>query len=214
MKDNMRKILKEMKHWYENQMKFYRRVGLKNHSFSIISNNCTGGYIYQYFGIPYNSPTAGLLFETGDYLRLCQNPEYYFTRTPVFIEPDECKNVEIMEKTNRWGTYPCGVIDDVEIYFMHYSDQNDALDKWNRRCKRINYDNMVFLMTENEMTTEEDIRIFCSMSMKNKICLTYNKYDIEETIYSDQVNKLEGHPWRPEIIQSIVDWKHYLNVVC
>lgn len=40
--------------------------GRQNHltrsDFSIISNNCWAGTVYRYFGLPYQSPTAGLYF--------------------------------------------------------------------------------------------------------------------------------------------------------
>lgn len=39
-----------------------RRQRLNRCDFSIISNNCWGGSVYRYFGLPYQSPTAGLFF--------------------------------------------------------------------------------------------------------------------------------------------------------
>ena len=36
--------------------------------FTIISNNCWAGLVYQHFGLPYNTPTAGLFFFAQDYL--------------------------------------------------------------------------------------------------------------------------------------------------
>ena len=39
-----------------------KRIGLKNKSFSIISNNCWGGIVYDIFGLQYRSPTIGCYF--------------------------------------------------------------------------------------------------------------------------------------------------------
>jgi uncharacterized protein (DUF1919 family) len=46
-----------------------RRQLLNDHSFSIISNNCWGGFVYQYFGLKYSSPFAGLFLFSKDYLK-------------------------------------------------------------------------------------------------------------------------------------------------
>ena len=132
---------------------------------------------------------------------------------PDIIPLDASKHYDEMRKTNRWGLYPVGSIEDIEIYFMHYPDQREAILKWNARCKRINADNMVFLFTENDTSTEEHIRAFCSLPIKNKVCLTYNKYDSPGTIYSEEVHNLEGHPWKPEIVCTIINWTSYLNQI-
>lgn len=205
-------ILRYIKAFCVRISKYPARKKLKNRSFSIISNNCTGGYIYQHYGIEYKSPTAGLLFGTAeDYVKICKNPHKYFEKDPVIIPRESCKHYDVMKNMNHWGQYPVGVVEDIEIYFMHYHDQEEAISKWKKRCKRINYNNLFFLLTENETCTEKDIREFCSLPIKNKVCLTYNKYDIPGTIYSEEVHKLEGHPWKPEIVYSILDWTSLLN---
>ena len=208
-----RNILRKVKRTLVDFSKFRARKHLKNRDFTIISNNCTGGYVYQHYGLEYKTPTAGLLFETGDFLKICKNPRKYFSINPTIIPRESCKHYNIMKKLNRWGLYPVGTVEDIEIFFMHYPDENEAIAKWIKRCNRINYDNMVFLLTENEMCTEEHIREFCSLPIKNKVCLTYQKYDIPGAIYSEEVHTLEGHPWKPEIVCSILDWTNYLNVV-
>lgn len=40
----------------------FRRKKLKDPNVTIISNNCWGGHVYRYFGLPYMSPTIGLYF--------------------------------------------------------------------------------------------------------------------------------------------------------
>lgn len=172
-----------------------------------------GGYVYQYYGIPYNTPTAGLLFEAGDFLKICKNPHKYLTKKPRIINVSECVKAGVLSKFDKWGTYPIGKVDDVEIYFMHYPTPEEALSKWNRRCKRVNYDNMIMMLLENETCTYEIIREFCELPFQNKICLTYNQYDIPGTVYSQEVHDLQDHPWRPEIVLSIVDWKNILNSI-
>lgn len=38
------------------------RKRLKNKNFSLITNNCTGGFIYHDLGLRFNSPTINLFF--------------------------------------------------------------------------------------------------------------------------------------------------------
>jgi len=183
--------LKGVKGFFKNLSKFRARKDLKNRTFSIISNNCTAGYIYQHFGIEYKSPTAGLFFHADDYLKICREPHRYFSKEPSIISKVESKRYDVMEITNRWGDYPIGKVEDIEIYFMHYPNPNEAILKWKNRCKRMNYDNLVFLFTESETSTEEHIREFCSLPIDNKICLTYNKYDLnaKPSIKIDEVGE-------------------------
>lgn len=37
---------------------------------------------------------------------------------------------------------PIGLIDDVEVVFLHYKTFDEAVEKWNRRKSRINWDNL------------------------------------------------------------------------
>lgn len=209
----MKEILRGIKYWIKRSLKFKNRIGLKNRNFSIIANNCGGGYIYQYFGIVYNTPTVGLLFDASDFLKICGNPKKFLAKNPEIIDIKNCKHSKTLSKSDRWGTYPVGKIYDTEIYFMHYSTDKEALTKWKRRSKRINYENMILMLLENESCTYEIIKEFCELPFPNKICLTYNDYDIPGTIYSQEVHDLEGHPWKPEIVQSIIDWKAMLNEI-
>lgn len=40
----------------------YRKKKLINSNFSIISNNCWGGMVYESYNLPKQSPTVGLFF--------------------------------------------------------------------------------------------------------------------------------------------------------
>lgn len=213
MMSKIKSILRPYYHIFVRLCKTYRRIGLKNRDFSIISNNCTGGYIYQYFGINYNTPTAGLFFTTEDYIRLIERPEYYFSREVAFIRPENSKNKILLQNTSNWGYFPIGKIEDIEIYFLHYNTEEDAAAKRNRRVNRLNYSNMFFLLTENNFSNESLLKVFDSINTSNKICLTFNKYpDLKSTKYIAEVPHTgENAAWLPEIIVHSLDWKKILN---
>ena len=50
-----------------------RRIGLINDNFTIISNNCFAGFVYQKFDIQYNTPFVGLFILGPDYIYLLKN---------------------------------------------------------------------------------------------------------------------------------------------
>ena len=139
--NEIKKLLKPLYHWFVRLSKWKRRIGLKCTDFTIISNNCTGGYVYQYFGVPYKTPTEGLYFTTEDYLKLLERPEYYFKHEVKLIDSQQ----STLAKMGRDIHYPVGLIDDVEVYFMHYPDPKEALSKWYRRASRMNFKKLFFL---------------------------------------------------------------------
>lgn len=55
----------KFKNWY-NCYKERKKINCTD--FSIISNNCWGGFVYQKFGIKYTSPTVGLFIYENDYV--------------------------------------------------------------------------------------------------------------------------------------------------
>jgi len=207
----MKKFLKRVKRWCSRKLKALRLIGLKNKKFTIISNNCTGGYVYQHFGLGYNSPTAGLFFQTKDYVKLCANCEHYFSLDLEFIEPEESKNHSLFKETNGWGSYPVARLDDIEVYFMHYKTRQEAEEKWVRRKNRADLSNAVYMYCENEGCTKEDVEQLLSIENKNLLCFTYNDYNVTGATFSKEVNELEGHPWKPKIVMSMINWKGYLN---
>lgn len=209
----VKKVLKPVYHWLIRLSKWRRRIGLKYTDFTIISNNCTGGYVYQYYGIPYKTPTEGLYFIAKDFLKLVERPEYYFKHEVSLINPQE----STLAKKGKDIHYPVGLIDDVEVYFMHYPDPIEAVNKWHRRASRMNFKKLFFLLTETELSDKEDI-VYFSELMKRRprggICLVQEDMDLPYVQYVPNVPKDEDNgnaSWHPKIIINTLDWKKILN---
>ena len=63
--------LKILKYWRLG-LANYRKKQLKSTNFTIISNNCWGGMIYESYNLPKESPTVGMFFIAKDYIEfLC-----------------------------------------------------------------------------------------------------------------------------------------------
>lgn len=203
--------LKSIYHRIRNLSKFWRRIGLKNTDFSIISNNCAAGYVYQYFGISYRTPTEGIGLSVDDYLKLIQNPRHYFTQKLIFIKPETTERY----KNGEHFIYPAALIDDITVYFRHYPTQEEAERKWTRRSRRINYDKLLFLLSESETMRHEHIDIFCDLLAKtNKLgfLLTTKPVSGQNIICVSNVPFVNKIPqWKPDIIIKAIDWKNELN---
>lgn len=180
----------------------FKRIGLKK-KFTIFSDNCWGGRVYDKFGLQYLSPTIRLYMNNYDFLRFVNNF-------------DELLDVELMIKNDvqkqvndEWGYYDCS-LGDITIGFRHYRNAIDGINKWNRRKQRIVRSNIIVKMSyyvkENEQIDDVLISMFAALPYK-KILLTncedlverkelgkvifFNNDDDQEFIHSDDNLKLK-----------------------
>ena len=68
--------LKVLKHWRLG-LANYRKRQLKSTDFTIISNNCWGGMIYESYNLPKESPTVGMFFMAKDYIEFLSDLRGY-----------------------------------------------------------------------------------------------------------------------------------------
>lgn len=177
------------------------RIRLRNKNFSIISNNCWGGAIYDRFGLPYKTPTVGLWFPSFDYIRFLTDIEYYLKQDLEQISWEDCHVANLLQQRKIRGKYDfelkdmiIGRLYDVDIIFLHYKSFDDAKKKWNRRKTRINMDNLIVKFNDQNGFNEELLHKFIELPYKNKIFFTangsYNKY--EEVYVINDVDREEG----------------------
>ena len=139
--------------------RFFVKKSIKNKNFSIISNNCWAGRVYQYLDMPYLSPTAGLYFFAPDYIKFVSDLRKYLDTPLRFINPEESKYYDEIKKRNQTDK-PIGILDDVEIVFLHYKTKEEAEKKWNRRKERVNFDNIIIKFSRMDLCTEKEIEEF------------------------------------------------------
>ena len=168
-----------------------RNEHLKKKHFTIISNNCWGGYVYRLFDLGYQSPTVGLFIMPDDYLRFINNLEYYINDcTLSFIKPEESHNYKELQSHREFGSYPIGVLDDVEICFMHYKTEEEARKKWMRRCERIAWDNLIVKFCDQNGCKRKHIDLFNEIDKYDKmICFTAKKIPGKYNIYMWEFKK-------------------------
>lgn len=179
-------------------------IKLKNKDFTIISNNCWGGLISQKYGLPYRSPTCGLLILGEDYIKFCENLKHYLSQKLEFIEFDDGKYSNLFKDTQ----FPVAKLDDIEVYFMHYSSAEEASDKWYRRAKRINWDCIIYKISERETFTSEIMKKFAELPLKNKLIFATQKYS-EDTVVIPELSTFVGD--ETPLLADYFDEAKYLN---
>ena len=143
--------------------------------FTIISNNCYGGLKYENLDLCFNSPTIGLYFYAPEYLKFISNLKHYINCELKFIDSKDSKYYDDLLKKNQANKI-IGLLDDVEIVFLHYESKEEAKEKWTKRCERINWNFIIYKFNDQNLCTYDDLKKFNSLKLKNKICFTAKKY--------------------------------------
>lgn len=159
---------------------------------SIACNNCWGGILYHTLGLECLSPFKNLALSAKDLLHMLPNIKQYLAVTPQLVD---------------WRTdphsnqlYPVMAIDDIKIHFNHDSTVGGALEKWTRRCKKFNYDNVfVCIYTEDD----DVVKMFLELNeYPNKICFTPYRNG-QERWKEENVFELDILPGQKEFWESV-----------
>lgn len=151
-----------------NKINRENRLKLKNKDFTLISSNCNGGVLYHDLGLPFRSQFINLWVYPKDFMKFIRNMDYYNSIDDIQFLP---------ENMRRGHEYPIGVVGDVEVHFVHYKSDAEALEKWNIRKKRIDKDNIFIMMSEQNKCTMEDLLEFDKLPFKNKVVFTKLPYE-------------------------------------
>lgn len=89
--------LKVLKYWRVG-LAGWRKKQLKSTDFTIISNNCWGGMIYESYNLPKESPTVGMFFMAKDYIEFLSDLKGYINGTLTFLN---LKNLD-GKRCRRW----------------------------------------------------------------------------------------------------------------
>jgi uncharacterized protein (DUF1919 family) len=178
-----------------------------NKNFTIISNNCWGGGVYEDLGIRYFTPTVGLFFFAPCYIKFLKNLKTYLSY------PIEFKNSSFYLNKDEI-TYPVGVLnEEVEIHFLHYKSTREASSKWEDRKTRVNFDNLFISFSDRDLCSLDLILEFDSLDYKNKVFFSAKKIpNIECLIHLKKYEKQENigdiysERWNYRKAFNIVKW--------
>ena len=156
-----------------------RAKKLNNKEFTIISNNCWGGTVYESYDLIKQSPTVGCFFMAEDYIRFLKRLDEYLAAELTFIDHGQSKYYERFKSRKNFGTYPIGRLcvggESVEIFFLHHKSEASAKEKWIRRTKRINLKKLIVKFNDQNCCREQDVAAFAALPFKNKVLFTVRK---------------------------------------
>ena len=150
-----------------------KRIGLENRDFSILANNCWGGIVSRDRRLPYNSPTCGTYFFSKDYLRFLSDVHRYLETELEELPVRESRYAEELISLHGEEVV-LGRMDDVEVVLLHYPTFAEAKEKWDRRKKRIRWDNLLVKYSDQNGFVPEDFETFRALPFANRLFLTTN----------------------------------------
>lgn len=136
------------------------KLKLKNKTFTLFSSNCNGGCICHDLGLQFRSPFVNLYLNAEDYIKFLKNPKNYLDTPLEFV-------------TDAKESYPIGILKDITLHFMHYRSPQEAENAWDRRKKRIDWDNLFILWADKDGCTEELLLQFDALPYQNKVVFTH-----------------------------------------
>lgn len=133
--------------------------------------------------------------------------DYYIKQKLEIIDTKDSKYYDEMIKKNHQNAI-VGKLDDVEIVFLHMKTGKEAIEKWNKRVKRINRRNIIFKFCEQNECSIEHIKRFENLPFKNKICFTTKEYPEYKSViwFKDQVKN-------EEVVRDYYESHKYLNII-
>ena len=126
-----------------------RKNLLKDKNITFIGNSCIAARMYQVLDLPFFSPTIATIIEPEDYLKLCLNFKEYMSKELEFYNHQEWFVEGYYHVTCKLG--------DVKIRFMGQTDYEYVKKNWDKRVKRVNYENLVFLWDYNHYPATTDM---------------------------------------------------------
>jgi len=136
------------------------KIRLTDTNFSIITNQCMGGIIYHDLGLPFRSPTINLKILPDDFIIFIENLKEYLSLDITEVEDDSVN-------------YPVGILEGshgpVTLWFVHYSSFDEAVNCWNSRKGRVNFDNIRVMMTIRDGCKQDTIDRYERLGYAHKV---------------------------------------------
>lgn len=148
-----------------------------------------------------------MYFFSEDYIRFVTNLNHYLCIDLKFISFEQSKHRSSLENSSAHKKKcPIGVLDDIEIIFLHYSSQEEAYEKWNRRKNRIDYEHLFFKMSEQNECSIDLLRKFDNLPYANKFVFTTADYGLKsQIVFYDFINC-------DKIVNDTNDFRKYISL--
>lgn len=160
------------------------RLRLRNRAVTVISNDCWGGRMHKFYHLPFNTPFIGLFIPGPDYVRLLEDPRV-LAEPLNFVPTWQSRYWEHLKKA-RQTSHPMALLgpEGLEIHFLHYENEDVARQKWDRRVKRIDWDNAIVKLSDRDVFDRGVAERFDALPYPVKVCFTSRPYPgLESVVY-------------------------------
>lgn len=147
-----------------------QRKRLKNKKFTLLTGNCIGGYLYHQLGLPFMSPTINMMILNQDFLKMIKNLKYYMSIIPI-----PCVD-------ERYPDVPSAKLGDIILHFTHYDTCEEGIAAWEKRKKRIDYDNLYIIISDIDLS-KDDIEELRQVNCKKLVAMTKEDYGFSHCLY-------------------------------
>lgn len=199
---------------------FSRYISLIENPVTIISDDCWGGEVYHTLALPFSSPTININWKTEEYVKFILDLPYYLRQSL------QCGRESDFEA----GIYPLGLLGEgdkqVSMELIHNSSFEEAKQQWERRKKRVNFNNIFVKLGMNKKDNWKTyMDVFDSLQYK-KICFfpyvrdkegyinsaLYNKWRRDNDLKS-RIDSYDINDWlrNPKAMRSSIDILALLN---
>lgn len=155
---------------------------VKNRDFTILSNNCWGAEIYRELHILYQTPLVGLYIYPDDYVKLLENISKYMSYDLSFITRSRYLS-------HIKSDYPIGLLNDIELHFIHYQNEAEAKEKWQRRRGRINYKNIFIELSDRDNLSIKTYERFNNLPYRKVCFVASEEYHGKNTLVVKEAKK-------------------------
>lgn len=172
-------------------LRSFEKHHLRDKQFIMVSNNCWGLELYHSTAKAYNTPFIGMLLYPDCYIAFledfeaCLNSDISFTAVSKY-EPHAF-------------SYPVARLGDhIELHFFHETSEEEALEKWKRRVKRLKKamsegTPLFFKLCDRDGCNTEHIRRFHATPFQNKISIGVNAFNHPNHFHQPELKDEDGH---------------------
>lgn len=164
---------------------FDKYISIRNNVPTIITPHCWGGVTYNSLALPFASPFINMFENHDDYLKLLKNIKYYMECPLEFVE--------IKYDLNLKRYFPVAKCGDIHLFFNHYESFEEAEKCWNRRKKRVNWENLFIEFFDTDIKRVDE---FLSLPYEKKICFVPFPMKEKNVISLDYTKSDNNMFWR------------------
>jgi uncharacterized protein (DUF1919 family)/septum formation topological specificity factor MinE len=146
-------------------------------AFTIISDDCWSYGPYEELGLRYSTPFIGIRIEAPSYLELLKDLRGYVESPLIFTNISKDANINSWRDKEKLS-FPMALLKNkVELFFIHETDEEVCRRKWEKRVKRISWDNLFIKFRENSWNfRQEYLTEFDQLPYEYKIAFTLKEY--------------------------------------